>query len=117
MAEELNFHLLKLARPEREVPRSNFVAKTLAHLSDAEWDANSRAIEHVFEIHKYALRRFRAKKRSVLLGAHRADYRLEHEVEFARLSERARLIGFRRENLAQVVDFGQRHDVAFPGNL
>src|SRR5262249_48821474 len=35
MAEELDLHLLKLARAEGEVPRGNLVAETLAHLRDA----------------------------------------------------------------------------------
>src|SRR3954470_22943870 len=100
MAEELNFHLLELARAERKVPRSNFIPEAFAHLGDTERDANTRAIEHVFEIHENSLGSFGTKERGVLLRSHRADNRLEHQIEFARLGKRPRLIGFRRENLA-----------------
>ena len=52
---------------------------------------NARAVEHVFEIDEDALGRFGAQERGVFFAAHRADDRLEHQVEFARLGERARL--------------------------
>ena len=39
MAEELDLHLLELARAEGEVPRRDLVAKALADLGDAERDA------------------------------------------------------------------------------
>src|ERR1041384_6266318 len=65
MAEELDLHLLELARSECEIPRRNFVAETLAHLGDAEWDADTRAIEHVFEVHEDALGRLRTKESGV----------------------------------------------------
>ena len=61
---------------------------------------HARAIEHVFEIDEDALGRFGAKKRRVFFGAHRADDRLEHQVEFARLGQRARLLGFGGEYFA-----------------
>src|SRR5262245_50083976 len=79
MAEELDLHLLKLPRAERKVPRRDFVAEALAHLRNAEWNTHARAIEHVLEIHKDALRRLRPQKCRVLLGAHRPDNRLEHQ--------------------------------------
>ena len=39
MAEELDLHLLELARAEREIPRRDLVAKALADLGDAERNA------------------------------------------------------------------------------
>ena len=102
MAEELDLHLLELARAEREIPRRDLVAKALAHLGDAERNADARAVEHVLEIDEDALGRLGAEEGRVLLGAHRADDRLEHQVEFARLGERARLIGLGREHLREV---------------
>ena len=85
MAEELDLHLLELARAEREIPRRDLVAKALAHLRDAERHAHPRAVAHVLEIDEDALGRFRPQERRVFFAAHRADDRLEHQVEFARL--------------------------------
>ena len=88
MAEELDFHLLELARAKREVPRRDLVAEALADLGDAEGNADAGAVEHIFEIDEDALGRFGPQKRCVLLRAHCTDDRLEHQVEFARLGER-----------------------------
>src|SRR5215831_19000552 len=55
MAEELDLHLLELARAKCEIPRRDLVAKALAHLSDAERHADATRIEHVFEVHEDAL--------------------------------------------------------------
>ena len=63
MAEELHFHLLELAGAKREVPRRDFVAKTLADLGDAERNFHPAAVQHVLEIHEHALSGFRPQKR------------------------------------------------------
>ena len=55
MAEELDLHLLKLARAKRKVTRRDFVAKALAHLRDAKRHANASAIADVLEIDKNPL--------------------------------------------------------------
>ena len=89
MAEELDLHLLELARAEGEVPRRDLVAKALADLRDAEGNLHPRAVEHVLEVDEDALRRFRPQKGGPLFAAQRADDRLEHQVEFARLGQLA----------------------------
>src|SRR5438045_1083537 len=48
--EELEFHLLELARAKREIPRRHFVAERLAHLRDAERDFLAGGFEDVFEL-------------------------------------------------------------------
>src|SRR5262245_25859824 len=83
MAEKLDLHLLELARAKREISRCDLITKALAHLRDAKRNTDARAIEHVLEIHKDALRRLRPQKCRVLLRTHRPDDGLEHQVEFA----------------------------------
>ena len=58
MNEELDFHLFKFTAAEGEIARSDFVAKGLADLCDAEWNSNARAVDHVFEVGEDALRGF-----------------------------------------------------------
>ena len=58
VAEELDLHLLELARAEREIPRRDLVAKALADLRDAERNLHPRAVEHVLEVDEDALGRF-----------------------------------------------------------
>src|SRR3990172_2591929 len=87
VAEEFDLHLLEFARAEREIPRRNFVAEALADLRDAERNLHARTIEHVLEIDENALGRFGPQERRVFLAAHRADDRLEHQVELSRLGE------------------------------
>jgi hypothetical protein len=69
MAEELDFHLLELARAEREVARRDLVAETLADLRDAERHADARAVDDVLEVDEDALRRFRPEEGGIFLGA------------------------------------------------
>src|SRR6185503_8684787 len=99
MAEELNLHLLKLARAKREIPRRDFVAKTLPHLGNSKRHPHAAAVEDVFEVDEDALSRFRAEKRGVFLGAKRADDGLEHQVEIPRRSERSQSLRLRGEHL------------------
>ena len=75
MAEELDLHLLELARAEGEIARRDLVAKALADLGDAERNAHARAIEHVLEVDEDALGRFGPQKGRVFLAAQRADDR------------------------------------------
>src|SRR5262249_24450158 len=117
MTEEFNLHLLKLARAERKIPRRNLVTETLAHLGNAEWNPDARTVEHILEVHEDALGGFRTQKRGILLRAHRADDRLEHQIEFARLGECARLAGLRSKHFAKVVYLRERNNVALPGDF
>ena len=48
--------------------------------------------QHVLEVHEDALGRFGTQERGILFAAHRADDRLEHQVEFTRRGQRARLV-------------------------
>ena len=73
MAEELDFHLLELARAEGEVARRDLVAKALADLRDAERNADPRAVDHVLEVDEDALGRLGAQKGGPLFAAQRAD--------------------------------------------
>ena len=85
--EELHLHLLELARAEDEVAGRDLVAERLADLRDAERRLLAAELQDVLEVDEDALRRLRAQvgdRRGLL---HRADDRLEHEVEVARLGE------------------------------
>jgi hypothetical protein len=55
--EELQFHLLELARAEGEVARVDLVAKRLADLANAERHFLARGFQHVLELHEDGLRR------------------------------------------------------------
>ena len=89
LAEVLHLHQLELAQPKDEVSRRDLVAKSLALLGDAEREPAPRRVHHVREVDEHALRGLGAQPdlRRVLL--HRADERLEHEVELPRRGERA----------------------------
>src|SRR5580700_7313049 len=87
MTKELHFHLLELARAEGEVPRRDFVAKTLADLSDAEGNFDARAVANVFEVDEHPLRGFRPQEGGSFLARERSDDCFEHQVEFARLGQ------------------------------
>mmetsp|Transcript_3350 Transcript_3350/g.10452 ORF Transcript_3350/g.10452 Transcript_3350/m.10452 type:complete len:380 (-) Transcript_3350:66-1205(-) len=91
--EILKLHLLKLARAEDEVSRRDLVAECLANLRDAEGHLDARARDHVFKVGEDPLCRLRPQVRHRRAVRHRADRRLEHEVEIARCGQRARLAG------------------------
>ena len=61
MAEELDLHLLELARAEGVVARVDLVAKRLADLGDAERQLEPRAVEDVLEVDEDALGGFGAE--------------------------------------------------------
>ena len=115
MAEELDLHLLELARAEREIARRDLVAETLADLGDAERNSHPGAVDDVLEIDEDPLGRLRAQEGRALFAAQGADIRLEHQVEFARLGQRAEL-SWRRDpsTLRQVVDLRQRRGTRRP---
>ena len=102
MAEELDLHLLELARAEGEVSRRDLVAKALADLGDAEGDSHPRAVADVLEVDEDALGGFGAKEGGVVFAAQGADDRLEHQVELARLGQRAEGFGVGAKHLRQV---------------
>src|SRR5262249_44653301 len=54
--EELELHLLELARAEDVVAGRDLVAERAAHLADAERDLHARRVEHVLEVVEHALR-------------------------------------------------------------
>ncbi len=85
--EELHLHLLELARAEDEVAGRDLVAEGLAHLCDPERWFLARELQDVLEVDEDALCGLRAQigNRSRLLD--RADGRLEHQVEVARLRQ------------------------------
>ena len=114
MAEEFDFHLLKLARAECEIPRSDLVAKTLADLCDPEGDFHPGAVDHVLEVDEDPLGGLRAEEGGVFLAAQGTNDRLEHQVEFPRLGEGAQGFGVGGKHLRGVVDAGQRHGRSAP---
>ena len=73
MAEELDLHLLELARAEGEVARRDLVAEALADLGDAERDADAAAVEDVLEVDEDALGRLGPQEGRLLLAAQGAD--------------------------------------------
>ena len=85
--EELHLHLLELERAEDEVAGRDLVPERLADLRDPERWLAPRDLEHVLVVDEDPLRGLGAK---VDLGAgllDRADARLEHQVELARLGQ------------------------------
>src|SRR5438552_17321800 len=81
--EELDLHLLELARAEDEVARRDLVAERLADLCDAEGQLASRRLQQVVEVDEDALRRLRPQVRDGGVLFHRPHERLEHQVELA----------------------------------
>src|SRR5712691_5542714 len=79
--EELHLHLLELAHAEQEVARCDLVAERLTDLRDAERRLAPRELRHVLEVDEDALRGLRSQIRARRRIFHRADLRLEHEVE------------------------------------
>ena len=93
MAEELDFHLLELARAEGEVSGRDLVAKTLADLGDAEGNPHPRAVADVLEVDEDALGRLGAEEDLAALVTDCAGVRLEHQIEFPRLGQVAATLG------------------------
>src|SRR5262249_49672494 len=85
--EELELHLLELARAEDEVARRHFIPEAPPYLADAERDLDARRVDHVLEVEEHALRRLRAEVGLGLLVADGADPGLEHQVELPRLGQ------------------------------
>jgi hypothetical protein len=85
--EELHFHLLELAHAEEEVTGGDLVAKRLPGLGDSERRLASRDLEDVLEVDEDSLRGLRPKEGTRALFLERADRRLEHQVELARLGQ------------------------------
>ncbi len=92
MAEEFDFHLLKLTRSECEIARRDFVSKALANLGNAKRNSHTSAIEHILKVHKDPLGCFWLR-RPPLFAAERADVGLEHEIELTGIGEGVELIG------------------------
>ena len=60
--EKLDFHLLELAGAKGEVAGGDFVAESLANLTDAEGQFFAGGGLHVLKVDEYALRGFRAQE-------------------------------------------------------
>src|SRR5205085_4538146 len=81
-------HLLELAKPEEEVAGRDLVAERLAtDLRDAERRLAARELGDVLEVDEDPLRGLGAEVGGRAAVGERADLRLEHEVELARLGE------------------------------
>ena len=81
LAEELQFHLLKLAGTEGEVARGNLVAEGLAHLTNAEWNLLTSGALDILEVYEDALCGLRAQIQLVLCVLGNALEGLEHQIE------------------------------------
>ena len=79
--EELQFHLLELARAEGVVARRDLVAERLAHLRDAEGHFLPRRLVDVLELREDGLRRLGTQISHIRLRGRGADVGLEHQVE------------------------------------
>ena len=90
--EVLDFHHLELARAEDEAARRNLVAERLADLRDAEGQPLARRVQHILEVHEYALRRLGPQKRDRCVVFNGPYECLEHQVEVARLGQLAAAI-------------------------
>src|SRR5579884_2009219 len=93
LAEELHLHDLELADPEDEVAGGDLVAERLADLGDAEGHPRARRVDHLLEVDEHPLGRLRAQPDLGGCVLDRAGEGLEHEVEVARLGERAVALG------------------------
>ena len=102
--EVLHLHLLELADAEEEVARRDLVAEALADLRDAERRLDAQRRRDVLEVDEDPLCRLRPQVGDAGVVAHRADVRLEHQVEVPRLGEVALrvLAGTLRRPLAAV---------------
>jgi hypothetical protein len=95
-AEPLHLHLFELAGAVDEVARRHLVAEGLADLGDAEGYLDAHRVQDVLVVQEDALRRLRPQVALAVLVADRADERLEHQVELARLGQIATAIWTRR---------------------
>ncbi len=93
VTEKLDLHLLEFAASESEITGRNFVAEALSDLGDAEGYADACAIDDVFEVDEDPLCGFGPQECCTLIATQRSHNRLEHQVEFTWLGQRAKLLG------------------------
>ena len=79
--EKLKFHLLEFPRSKSEILRRHFVPKGLANLADSKWNFDTAGIEHVFELSKNRLRRFRSEIRHIRLRRCRPKKCAQHQIK------------------------------------
>src|SRR5205085_6812639 len=91
--EELDLHLLELARAENEVPGCDLVPESLADLGDAERRLAPGELEHVLEVDEDALRGLGTQEDAGGVVANRPHEGLEHQVELARLAQLTPALG------------------------
>jgi hypothetical protein len=87
VAEELDLHLLELARAEGVVARVDLVAKSLTDLGNAERHLHPRRVHHVLEIGKNTLGGLGTEIGRAASVLHRANMRREHKVELPRIGQ------------------------------
>jgi hypothetical protein len=88
MAEELDLHLLELARAEGVVARVDLVAKSLTDLGNAERHLHPRRVHHVLEVGKNTLGGLGTEIGHVRSILQCTNIRLKHQVECTRFCER-----------------------------
>src|SRR5437762_1308126 len=79
--EELQLHLLELARPKRKVPGRDLVTERLPDLGDAERRLHPHSRQHGFEIQEDPLTGLRTQIGNRRIVLYRSHKRLEHQVE------------------------------------
>ena len=87
--EVFQFHLLEFAHAKGEIAGRDLVPERFADLSDPEGRFLARGLVDVLEVDEDALSGFGPQVRNRGTVLHRADERLHHQVEVARLGERA----------------------------
>jgi len=81
----LHFHLFEFPCAEEEILRINFISERLTNLRDTEGRLLAGGFHHIFEIHEYPLRGFRAEIDHIAHVLDRTDKGLEHEVKIPHL--------------------------------
>src|SRR6516164_5086064 len=84
---EFDLHLFEFPDTEDEILGCDFIAISLPDLRDPEWKLPVRGIEDILKVDENALRRFGPKISLVLVVLDRTDGGLEHQIEWARLSQ------------------------------
>ena len=110
MNEELHLHLLKLARPEGEVPWCHLVTESLATLRDSERHLHPGRHLHIAKVDEDRLRGLRSQIGDRLGIFRRPNISFEHEAKLAWRVEPTVAVGAFRGHLVyaqvtpQVVD-------------
>jgi len=85
---KLHLHLLELSRPENEIARRDFIAKSLANLCDTKRDLFSGRLHDIQVVHIYSLRCLRPQVDDSRIVFNRPHVCFEHEVKHSGFGKR-----------------------------